>query len=159
VVAVISHLHHVLGSHEPVEIDPVSKRPFERGHGAASHAAQAAAFANESAIIADLPKEGERCEKTGRAYEVCVPSAGNMLAQTKTMQTRRFLQDAAFWADQPAPGDRCLQTGREYDCSIGALCKSAQTRQFLEELSDEQKASRQRDFEAFRDLKTEGRVN
>jgi hypothetical protein len=75
---------------EVPEFDSKTGRRFETGSGALSHAEQAALFAREAAIAADImPKPGERCPKTGREYEV---GSG---AWPKTRQTARFLEEQA----------------------------------------------------------------
>jgi hypothetical protein len=77
---------------------------------------------------------------------------------SKEEQTALFVRNAEIIADMARPGERCLQNGREYERGSGALPKSAQTARFLEELSPEEKALRQANFEALAAVEPAGKA-
>jgi hypothetical protein len=67
--------------------DPVTGNVFEQGSGALDREVQAEQFIRDRDRLADMPREGETCSQTGRAY-MC----GSGTA-TKAVQTRHFLSE------------------------------------------------------------------
>jgi hypothetical protein len=78
----------ILGRPEPVERCAATGRPYERGHGAQSHAEQSARFIREQAAEADRPKEGEFDLQTGQPFDCSIG------ALPKSVQAAEFLAQA-----------------------------------------------------------------
>lgn len=115
---------------------PVTGRPYEQGSGALPHEQQTANYVREAGIEADKPNyetdDGART-RVRRQME----RSG---ASTKEIETA--LKNVV------GGPECCPQTGRPYECGSGAITKTAQTRNFLNELTPAEKAQRQTAFDA-----------
>jgi hypothetical protein len=119
-----------LGDPAVTERCSITGRLFEVGSGALSHADQSANFVREAQRAADIPKyesDAEARQRVRREMEkLGAPTSEIAAAVAKTVGGPEI----------------CVQTRRPFDCSNGCLTKTAQTRQFLNDLSPAEKAQR-----------------
>jgi hypothetical protein len=123
---------------------PKTGRLYEVGSGSLPREQQTASFVREAESTADMPRY-ETDKEARQRVRLEMQRQGASAAE---------ITDAL--AEVVGGPEICPQTGRPFTCGSGCLPKSAQTRQFLEELWPAEKAQRSAAAHALNDVQPLG---